>query len=96
MILKNMTQTNDGQNGSKKFFVLFILGFFIVLVGIIILIAAAMLYSDGSVNFGGFILIGPFPIVIGAGQQAPLMAVFAIILGVISIIMFLVLRRRIE
>jgi len=77
----------------QKFFLLFIIGFFTIFVGIIILMVAAVL-SDGSANFGAFIFIGPFPIVVGAGPEAPLMVLFAIILAVLSIIMFLVLRRE--
>lgn len=76
----------------QKFFLLFIIGFFLIFVGIIILMVAAVL-SDGSANFGAFIFIGPFPIVMGAGPEAPWM-IFAIILAVLSIIMFLVLRRE--
>lgn len=77
----------------QKFFLLFIIGFFLIFVGIIILMVAAVL-SDGSANFGAFIFIGPFPIVVGAGPEAPLMVLFVIILAVLSIIMFLVLRRE--
>lgn len=77
----------------QKFFLLFIIGFFLIFVGIIILMVAAVL-SDGSANFGAFIFIGPFPIVVGAGPEAPWMILFAIILAVLSIVMFLVLRRE--
>jgi len=77
----------------QKFFLLFIIGFFTIFVGIIILMVATVL-SDGSANFGVFIFIGPFPIVVGAGPEAPWMILFAIILAVLSITMFLVLRRE--
>ena len=77
----------------QKFFLLFIIGFFLIFVGIIILMVAAVL-SDGSANFGAFIFIGPFPIVVGAGPEAHWMVLFAIILAVLSVIMFLVLRRE--
>ena len=79
----------------QKFFLLFTIGFFLILVGIIILMLAAVL-SDGSVNFGAFIFIGPFPIVVGAGPEAPWMILFAILLAVLSIIMFLVLTRQMK
>lgn len=77
----------------QKLFLLFIIGFFLIFVGIIILMVAAVL-SDGSANFGAFIFIGPFPIVVGAGPEAPWMILFAIILAVLSIVLFLVLRRE--
>jgi len=86
-------RANDEHSIFQKFFLLFLIGFFTIFVGIIILMVAAVL-SDGSANFGAFIFIGPFPIVVGAGPEVPLMVLFVIILAVLSIIMFLVLRRE--
>ena len=77
----------------QKSFLLFIIGLFTIFVGIIILTVAAVL-SDCTANFGAFIFIGPFPIVVGTGPEAPLMVLFAIILAVLSFTMFLVLRRE--
>jgi uncharacterized membrane protein len=73
-----------------------ILGFVLVFVGITVVLAAAMLYGGGSANFGAVIFIGPFPIVIGAGPEATLMVLFGIILAVLSVIMLLVMSRRIK
>jgi uncharacterized membrane protein len=73
-----------------------ILGFVLVFVGIIVVLVAAVLYGGGSANFGGIIFIGPFPIVIGAGPDATLMVLFGIILAVLSVIMFIVMSRRIK
>jgi uncharacterized membrane protein len=97
MVIREKLSKCTGEQSSvfQKFFLLFIIGFFLIFVGIIILMVAAVL-SDGSVNFGAFIFIGPFPIVVGAGPEAPLMVLFAIILAVLSIIMFLVLRREMK
>lgn len=93
-ICENLSKYASEQSSVfQKFFLLFIIGFFLIFVGIIILMVAAVL-SDGSANFGAFIFIGPFPIVVGAGPEAPLMVLFVIILAVLSIIMFLVLRRE--
>jgi uncharacterized membrane protein len=72
------------------------LGFVLVFVGIIVVLVAAVLYGVGSANFGGVIFIGPFPIVIGAGPDTTLMVLFGIILAVLSVIMFLVMSRRIK
>jgi uncharacterized membrane protein len=94
VIRKNFPKCASEQlNVFQKFFLLFIIGFFLILIGIIILMVAAVL-SDGSANFGAFIFIGPFSIVVGVGPEAPWMILFAIILAVLSIIMFLVLRRE--
>ncbi len=79
----------------RKFLVLFIIGFFLIFIGIIILIVAVVLSGD-SVNFGALIFVGPFPIVVGAGPEATWMVLFAIIIAVLSIIMFLILRREME
>jgi uncharacterized membrane protein len=92
---KFSNRTNDESMAFPKFLVLFIIGFFIVFIGVIILMVAAVL-SNGSANFGAFIFIGPFPIVVGAGPEASWMVLFAIILAVLSIIMFLILRKEIE
>ncbi|MGQ9551675.1 MAG: TIGR00304 family membrane protein [Candidatus Bathycorpusculaceae bacterium] len=78
----------------RNFLALFILGFFILFVGVIILMAAAIIYGGGSANFGAVIFIGPFPIVIGAGPQATWMVLFGIILAVLSVLMFVIMRRR--
>jgi uncharacterized membrane protein len=79
----------------QKSFLLFIIGFFVILVGIIILMVAAVL-SGGSANSGAFIFIGPFPIVVGAGPEAPLMVLLVVILTVLSVIMFLVLTKQMK
>jgi uncharacterized membrane protein len=73
--------------------VLFVLGFFIVLLGIVIL-AVATLSSGGSASYGGVIFIGPIPIVFGAGSQAAWLILFAIVLAALSIIVFLLTRKR--
>jgi len=82
------------QRATPRVLILFFTGFAIVFVGILLLIIAAILYSDSSTSFGAVIFIGPIPIVIGAGQQAPWMILFATILTLISILMFLITRKQ--
>lgn len=82
---------NNVPSTFQKSLILFMIGFFTIFAGIIILVVAAVL-SDGSANFGAVIFIGPFPIVVGAGPEARWMVLFAIILTILSIIMFLILR----
>jgi len=84
---------NDKPSTSSKFLILLIIGFFIILVGIIVLIVTALLYGEGSASFGGVIFIWFIPIVFGAGPEATWLILFAIILAVLSIIIFLILRR---
>ncbi|MGQ9538141.1 MAG: TIGR00304 family membrane protein [Candidatus Bathycorpusculaceae bacterium] len=82
------------QNGRLKVFLtLFFIGFFIILVGALFLAAATML-SKGTASIGGVIFIGPIPIAFGAGPEAQWLILFAIILGVLSIIMLFILRKK--
>lgn len=83
------------ENGwTRRVIMLFFIGFFIILAGIIITVAAALLFGEGTGSFGGFIFIGPIPIVFGAGPGAAWLSLFAIILGILSIILFLMLWRK--
>jgi uncharacterized membrane protein len=93
---KNSNHINNEPNRPQKFLMLLVIGFFIIFVGIIILMVVALFYGKGSVNFGAIIFIGPVPIVVGAGPEATWMVLFAIILAVLSIIMFLIIRRGID
>jgi uncharacterized membrane protein len=82
-------------NDSQKFLILFLIEFVMIFVGIIILVIAASFYGGTATNFGGVVFIGPFPIVIGVGPDADLMFLFATILAVLTIIMFLIMRRKV-
>jgi uncharacterized membrane protein len=93
----NESQTaEEGITVSNRFFLFLILGFVLVLVGITVILVTAVLYGGGSANFGAVIFIGPFPIVVGAGPETTLMVLLGIILAVLSVIMFLVMSRRIR
>jgi uncharacterized membrane protein len=92
---EDATNAENGPNTQRKLLVMFILGFFIILTGIVI-IAAATVVSGGSASFGGFIFVGPIPIVFGAGPGATWLVLFAMILGIISIVLFLMMCRRAE
>lgn len=88
----------EGEEGGEKaehkrvegFLALLFIGFFVVLVGVVLLAVSAV-FSEGQISFGGFVFIGPFPIVFGAGPEAPWLVLFAVILGVLSVIMLFVL-----
>jgi uncharacterized membrane protein len=89
------TDTENGSNTQRKLLILFIAGFLVILLGIVVITVATVL-SGGSASFGGFILIGPIPIVFGAGPGAAWLVLFAIVLGIISIVVLLMMRRRVE
>lgn len=79
---------------ADRFFLLLIVGVIIVFVGVAVVLIAAVLYSGGSVSAGVIIFIGPFPIVIGAGPDATWIVLVSVILAVLSVIVFLVMNRR--
>jgi len=53
---------------SRFFFKLFLLGFSLILTGMILVIIANV-SSSAFANFGGVIVIGPIPIIFGAGEK---------------------------
>jgi len=81
---------------SNRLFLLLIVGFVLVFVGIAVILVAAVFYGGGSVSGGVVIFIGPFPIVIGAGPDVILIVLFSIILAVLSVVVFLVMNRRVR
>jgi uncharacterized membrane protein len=92
---RNAEDEDAGIAVSRGFFLLLILGFILVFVGITIVLVASMLLG-GSASFGAVIFIGPFPIVIGAGPEATLLVLLGIILAVVSVVMLLVMRRKVR
>lgn len=77
----------------KRFSILLLIGFSLFFIGVMVLMVAAVLSGD-SANFGAIIFVGPFPIVVGVGPEAPWMILVAVILAVLSVLMFLILRRE--
>jgi uncharacterized membrane protein len=84
----------DEPKTPRNLLTLFILGFSAMIIGLILVAVAAVL--SGSTGFGGVIFIGPVPIVFGAGPGAQWLILFAILLTVLSVIMFLTLRTKAE
>jgi len=85
----------EGTSISRRLFGFLILGIALVFVGIAVLVVASLVLG-GSGSVGGVIFIGPFPIVFGAGPNADWLIVISVILGVLSIILFLVMNRRVR
>ncbi|HEX9260918.1 MAG TPA: DUF131 domain-containing protein [Candidatus Bathyarchaeia archaeon] len=83
----------EGIQVSSRFTMLLMLGFAIIIVGIIILAVASFL-SGGSASIGGVIFIGPFPIVFGAGPGAAWLIGISIAISVVMIVIFLLMRKR--
>ena len=93
---KSQETGEEGTTLSSRLFLFLILGFVLVFVGIIVILIAVVLYGSGSANVGAVIFIGPFPIVIGAGPDVTWIVLFSIIIAVLSIVVFLVMNRRIR
>lgn len=87
--------SGEETSGIRKFRLLFILGSLIVLIGVVILVVAVML-SGGSVNFGGIVIVGPFPIIVGAGTDISWVVLLAIILAFLNFAIFLIMRREMK
>ena len=85
----------EGIPVSARLFGFLILGVALVLAGTAVLVFASLLFS-GSSSVGGLIFIGPFPIVFGAGPNATLLIIIGIILAVLSVIVFLIMNRRVR
>jgi uncharacterized membrane protein len=89
---KNEDET-DGIEVSSKVFWLLIFGFILIFVGFAVVVISALTLG-GSGSVGGVILIGPFPIVFGAGPDAGWLILIGVIITVLSVVSFLVLNRR--
>ncbi len=92
----NEQDEGEGITFSSRLFGLVLLGITLVFVGIAVIIIASIVLGDGSGSVGGIILIGPIPIVFGAGPEAVWLIVISVILSVISIVLFLIMNRRVR
>jgi uncharacterized membrane protein len=84
---------DEGSNAPSKLLTLLVLGFAIVIIGIIIVAIGAFL-GGGSGSVGGVIFIGPFPIVFGVGPDSEWLIAISIILAIVSVVLFVLFRRR--
>ena len=91
----NQENQNDVATSGRMPF-LFIAGFVLVFVGVLLVIASlAFGGSDISASGGITIFIGPFPIVIGAAPDASGLMLIGLILAAITLVSFIMLRRRV-
>jgi len=92
----SVEEEGNGEENSglpRWVFTLFLAGFVLVLVGVAV-VSAASLLNGGSASGGVVIFIGPFPLVFGAGPGATWLVLIGIILTALSIILFVVMRRK--
>ncbi len=79
----------------KRLFLILAVGFALVFVGVLVLVFAAGFSSGGSASAGVVIFIGPFPIVFGSGPDASWLVLIGIVLAVMSLIVFVFMRRKV-
>jgi uncharacterized membrane protein len=65
------------------------IGFTIIFVGILVVALGTFLGSSGSSSIGGFILIGPIPIVFGGGPDSGTLAIVAIAISAVMVVVYL-------
>jgi uncharacterized membrane protein len=69
---------------------LILLGVAIIFVGFAVVAVGAFSGPSGSGSSGGFILIGPIPIVFGSGPNSGMLAAVALAITVGMVVMYLV------
>jgi uncharacterized membrane protein len=92
-VLSDEEAEDEGIGLSGRLLGFLLLGIALVFVGIAVIVVVSVVL-DSSGSLGGIILVGPIPIVFGAGPDAGWLIVISIILTAISIISFLILDRR--
>jgi uncharacterized membrane protein len=66
-----------------------LVGVAIIFVGFLVVALGASLGSGGSSSSGGFILIGPIPIVFGSGPGSGVLAAVAVVITVAMVAVYL-------
>ncbi len=92
-MLSEADAEEEGFGISSRLLGFLLLGITLVFVGIAVLVVASVVFG-GSGSVGGIILIGPIPIVFGAGPNAGWLIAAGVIFTVISLIVFLVMNKR--
>jgi uncharacterized membrane protein len=83
----------EGVSMSSRLFGFLLLGIALVFIGLTVLVVVSLVLG-GSGSVGSVILIGPIPIVFGAGPDAGWLIVVGVIVTVLSVVLFLVMNRR--
>lgn len=73
---------------------LFLIGFMLIFIGMILLIAYSAMYGNTQLSIGAIVIIGPLPIILGAGPYSFFAILLAAILMVLAIVFFLLMRKR--
>lgn len=88
-----MVGQEQGSDGNLAF-KLFLFGFLLVFLGVVVLIVAA-LFGGGVEASGAVILfVGPVPIILGAGPYSFFAILLAVVLTVIGFVVFVWTRKK--
>ena len=71
---------------------LYAVGVVLIFLGFAMIVLGSFTGSNASV--GGFVLIGPVPIVFGSGKDAGLLAILSVAAGLITIVMVYLMLRQ--
>jgi uncharacterized membrane protein len=96
--VKIMLSEETGDTGigvSGRTLALLLFGISLIAIGIAVIVLVSI-YLGRSVSAGGIILIGPIPIVFGAGQDTWLLVSFGIIITIISSILFWIFNKKLK
>ena len=71
---------------------LYAVGVVLLFLGFALIVLGSLTGSNATV--GGFVLIGPIPIVFGSGKDAGLLAILSVAAGLITIVMVYLMLRQ--
>lgn len=71
---------------------MYAVGVVLIFLGFAMIVLGSFTGSNASV--GGFVLIGPVPIVFGSGKDAGLLAILSVAAGLITIVMVYLMLRQ--
>jgi len=74
-------------------FKLFLTGVFLIFTGVVLMMASYFVSGD-NVSTGVIIIVGPIPIVVGAGPHAFSVVFLAVVLTIFCLILFFFMRRQ--
>lgn len=92
-MLSDKETESEGINVSGRVLGFLLLGITLISIGIAVLVIASVVFG-GSGSVGGVILIGPIPIVFGAGTDTTWLITISIILTIASLTLFLLMNRH--
>ncbi len=70
---------------------LYLFGLALLLSGIVLIALGS--FGEGNVSSGGFVLIGPIPIVFGSGKYGGFLAVLSVVAGLVMLVTVYVVVR---